>query len=167
MTIDIDEAFRGALTKMAESQGRGFQTELAERVGVSPQYIWKLLKQKSYGSEAIRRRIAAALGYGYEEFLSLGSALGEGATKPEEAADAPEIRDLLRKTRGVLLSPHADIKGALSSNIETFYRAVEDREAIHRLELNAQAQNARLEALEKKMSDAGPPRQNTGTEGEM
>ena len=163
--MSLDDDFKAALQMEEARRGRGFQTWLAAKVEVSPQYIFNMLKGTRYGSESVRRKIAAALGYGYEEFLLMGGgALPPGELIPPEAADPPEIKELLKKTRTVLLSQYIDIKGALSSNIETFHRAVVDREAIHRLEVNAQAQNARLEALEKK-DDQAPRGQNTGTEG--
>ena len=171
MIVDIDEAFRAALNRAAESRGRGFQTKIAQKVGVSPQYIWKLLRQKSYGSEAVRRKIAAALGYGYEEFLATGKPIEDArAATSQLEHDRPEVRDLLEKTREVLLSGDPVMASALQSNILAFHQAVrnqrEAQEDRKRADLNAKALQARIEDLEQKVS-AGPPRQSTGTEGEI
>lgn len=68
-------AFKTALAKFQEQHGRGFLTWLAKQSGISPQYANQLLKQDRYGSEAVRRKIAAALGFTYEEFLEVGRGL--------------------------------------------------------------------------------------------
>lgn len=70
---DFDEIFRAAL-KAATSE-RGAKSKLARDTGLSSPFIYRMLKGSQYGSEATRRKIAAALGYPgsrYEEFLNIG-----------------------------------------------------------------------------------------------
>lgn len=128
--------FHAALKAEADRVGRGFQKNLALRVDVRPQYIYKLVHQKSYGSEQIRRKIANALGYEYEEFLKIGERILDGNIQVEAeevkksqeslARASPDARmqELLDMTEYVLEADHPEITPALESNIVAFYYAV-------------------------------------------
>lgn len=55
------------------------QAELAEKLGVSRQYISRLASERAFGTEITRRKLAAICGFdgstdgkGYEDFLSFG-----------------------------------------------------------------------------------------------
>ncbi len=168
--MSVDDDFRAALQREGAKRGRGFQTWLAARVNVSPQYVFNMLKGNRYGSESIRRRIAEALGYEYEEFLGAGRERVPGAEEARQTQEEPPgIRELLEKTREVLLSGDPVIASALSANIVAFHQSIKNERAAaegrKRADLNAKALQARIEDLEHKIS-SGPPRQNTGTEGE-
>jgi transcriptional regulator with XRE-family HTH domain len=69
----MDSTFVSALT-LHLSQFRT-QKEFAERLGISAAYLSQLLNGRRSGRDGIRRRIAAALGFGdlkYSRFLDLG-----------------------------------------------------------------------------------------------
>jgi len=69
---NIVKAFQAALKSEMKKKGHGGQVWLANQIGVTPQYVYKLQKGRSAGTEQLRRRIAAVFGYGYETFLDLG-----------------------------------------------------------------------------------------------
>ncbi len=75
---EIYKAFTAALLKQQAKIGWGFGAELARKINKSPQYVDKLLKGKSYGTEALRRKIARVLGYDYESFIGIGPTTGQG-----------------------------------------------------------------------------------------
>lgn len=70
------ENFHVALRHLAEREGRGFQTFLSQKIGVSLGFINQVLKGevKKAGFET-QVKIANALGYDYLEFMKLGSRL--------------------------------------------------------------------------------------------
>jgi len=86
---DLDIAFQAALEKAIAERGYGARARLARKVGVTPTYITRLIKSKSYGSEQTRRRIADAFGFTYEDFLNYGRGIdrGEENTLPEMGFD--------------------------------------------------------------------------------
>lgn len=57
---------------------RGERDRLAVRVGIDPSYVSNLSGGRRMGSEKMRRAISAALGYTYEDMLSLGQWILEG-----------------------------------------------------------------------------------------
>ncbi len=167
---DVPERFRAVLAEWIGSQKRGAQARLSRATGISPVIINEILSGKRAGTEEQRRKIAAALGYEYDQFLASRSQTEDAGGAPRQIEiDNPQIWDLLEKTREVLLCGDPVMASALQSNILAFHQAVRNQsqaqEDRKRAELNAKALQARIEDLEQKVS-AGPPRQNTGTEGE-
>lgn len=78
----VERAFQEALRAEIDRRPHGLQVELAQKCGVKPQYINAIYKGRKPGSETVRRKIADALGYGYEEFLEMGfDLLGESQPK--------------------------------------------------------------------------------------
>jgi len=69
---DIDTFFRAALAKIISEKGWGAKADTARKAGVSNAYIVDILKGRRAGSERIKRTIASALGFSYEEMLSIG-----------------------------------------------------------------------------------------------
>ncbi len=163
MKTPVHEVFSRALNLWLRGKGHGAQASLAKTTGLSPSQINDILHLRRKGDEDQRREIAAAAGYTYEDFLALACESRLVREDPRESTGLPEVIELLRKAKAVLASPHDDIKAALGSNIETFFKAVQDRETIHRLQLSVEAQDARLGALEEKMSE-DPPGQKHGTD---
>ncbi len=91
---DTNLYFQAALKQLLRKQW-GLQTKLAKEVGVSQQTISKLVKGTLQGKEVTRRKIAAFLGYTYEDFLQLGhSLLTPKRTIPVagEAVDRPPLK---------------------------------------------------------------------------
>lgn len=70
--VPIEEIFRVALNHELEQRGRGAQTEIVKKTDLKPAYLNHIVKGRKYGSESVRRAIASALGYEYEDFLDVG-----------------------------------------------------------------------------------------------
>ena len=70
-----NEHFWAALKYCIDELPRGTKAKLARTVNIAPPYLGDILKKRSKGSEATRRKIALALGYEYEDFLALGEKL--------------------------------------------------------------------------------------------
>jgi transcriptional regulator with XRE-family HTH domain len=137
---DIDKAFHAALQAEITKGGYGASARLAKLVNLTPTYISRLLRQKGYGSELTRRKIAAALGYGYEEFLNLGrepaAALREAEEPQARLAPMDEMPVLMQKAKEVLESSDTTIREALKSNILAFHESLMDRAEKKRLALS-------------------------------
>lgn len=73
---DVKRLFHAALQasklNWSELYGQGFGAYLAKEAGVSPGYISQLLNGEKDPSEEVRRSIAAALNYRYEDFIRYG-----------------------------------------------------------------------------------------------
>lgn len=72
---NLDDIFREALQYFVDSSGKSQRKFATEDLCVQPSFLNDLLKQRKYGNEATRRKIADALGYPgsrYEEFLDIG-----------------------------------------------------------------------------------------------
>lgn len=85
----IAEIFRNNLKQVLEEPGQPSQAELARKIGISPSYLNDLIHGRTNGSEKVRRAIAAALGYSYENFLALGRRLLSG-----ESPNQAEVCDI-------------------------------------------------------------------------
>lgn len=72
---DITMNFQSALNHSIGKIGYGAQRKIAEKAGISQQYISGILSGKRFGKEDVRRDIAKACGYDYEDFLKLGKNL--------------------------------------------------------------------------------------------
>lgn len=78
-----DELFAAALRHFLSNKEKGLtQMALAEKVGVSKSYIYKLSRGLSPGTEELRRQVSAVYGFGgpkdqksYEDFFNLGKQL--------------------------------------------------------------------------------------------
>ncbi|MGL4208258.1 MAG: S24 family peptidase [Candidatus Adiutrix sp.] len=71
---NLNEIFRQALIAVIPKT-RGAQARLAEQSGVLANYLNRIIKGTKPGSEGVRRRIAATLGFPgarYEDFLAIG-----------------------------------------------------------------------------------------------
>ena len=64
--------FHAALKHILDKAERGFQKELSGKTGVKPSVINDIYRERTHGSEATREKLVVALGYSYEDFLSLG-----------------------------------------------------------------------------------------------
>lgn len=69
---DIDTIFRIALGKIVSEKGWGGKSDTARKAGVSNAYIVDILKGRRAGTERVKRVIATALGFSYEEMLNIG-----------------------------------------------------------------------------------------------
>ena len=71
----IDLIFSKSLRSILDTSGvKGAQSRVAEKVGVTPQHISAISLGKRGGDEGLKREIAKALGYEYEDFLDLARA---------------------------------------------------------------------------------------------
>jgi transcriptional regulator with XRE-family HTH domain len=73
--VDSSACFVAALNNRLKKGIHGDKKKLATAVGVTTGYISHLLAGKRQGSEDLRRNIAAALGYKYDQFLGRGYAI--------------------------------------------------------------------------------------------
>jgi transcriptional regulator with XRE-family HTH domain len=90
----LDRIFRAALQDRITKGGRGTQAMVSKKAGLLPSYVNDILKGRKYGSEEVRRAIAMALGYNYEDFLDLGRELLGLKTKTDVGEPfkyAPEL----------------------------------------------------------------------------
>ena len=69
---DIDIVFRAALAKIISDKGRGAKSHTAKKAGLTPVYIGQILKGQRRGTDRVKRVIASALGFSYEEMLTIG-----------------------------------------------------------------------------------------------
>jgi phage repressor protein C with HTH and peptisase S24 domain len=81
-TFQEHELFRAALTAIVDEQGHGVQKGIAAAVERSPSYINDILRGRAKGSANTRRRIAEALGLGYEAMLERGASLLRQPSEP-------------------------------------------------------------------------------------
>jgi transcriptional regulator with XRE-family HTH domain len=77
MARKTKDPFKVFLHHLLQKKGRGGQSKLARKVGISQQYVNLLadIKGDRTGSEKVRRQIAAAFGYKYETFLDKGQTI--------------------------------------------------------------------------------------------
>jgi transcriptional regulator with XRE-family HTH domain len=99
-----------ALKKELDNLGHGGQAKIARCAGVSRSLLNDIVKGRSFGGEAKRLAIAAALGYDdYETFLDIGRALMKVAvvrqapTPARKAAMSDELIELLQENRKLRL----------------------------------------------------------------
>jgi transcriptional regulator with XRE-family HTH domain len=71
----IMKNFQAALNHSISRIGYGAQRIIAKKSGVSQQYISGIVSGKRFGKEDVRRSIAKACGYEYEQFLKFGESL--------------------------------------------------------------------------------------------
>jgi hypothetical protein len=57
--INLDEKFKAALIEATKK--RGVQAQIAKVSGLGATYINNIIKGRNYGSEEVKRKIAAAL----------------------------------------------------------------------------------------------------------
>ena len=108
---DVRQFFMAALKAELEKRGHGFQSELAQKAGVSKSTVNDILKGRSSGSDHNRRAMATALGYlDYEEFLDIGRRLsgvkplrGKSNKAGKSTAETPALVDLLLENRALRL----------------------------------------------------------------
>jgi len=106
---DVRQFFMAALKAELAKRGHGFQSELAQRAGVSKSTVNDILKGRSSGSDRNRRAMAEALGYAnYEEFLDIGRQLtglepvrGEKIQHHKSLTEAPALLELLVENRAL------------------------------------------------------------------
>lgn len=70
--MKYNEDFTKALIKYLEPLGRGGQTKLSRKTGVSTNVICSIIKGRRPASERTKNMIADALGYTYDQFLNFG-----------------------------------------------------------------------------------------------
>jgi transcriptional regulator with XRE-family HTH domain len=106
METNIENIFMHALLHFKKQLGSA--KNLVERTGLTQPYMSQLLNGRRQGSERVRRSIATALGYEYEEFLNIGRTILEGK-KPEEIEEDWDglTGDELRE-RGFITVPFSD-----------------------------------------------------------
>jgi len=78
MISDFREQFRAAFAYFLNQEGRGSQSRLAEKIGIRQQVVSQIFNKLTDGNEEIRRKIATAYGYEYDDFLKFGEALMSG-----------------------------------------------------------------------------------------
>ena len=81
----LEELFRAAALHLT-SRKRGEQARISKEMDIHGPYLNAILKGRKPGTEEIRRKIAAALGYEgrrYEDFLEIGRSVLEGHEPPE------------------------------------------------------------------------------------
>jgi transcriptional regulator with XRE-family HTH domain len=149
--------FSAALAHLVSKKGRGAQEALAKQVRITPQYISRLARGERSGAEDVRRKIASALGYSYDEFLALGRALLRGdhsssigstsdelIRKPVERGSGsccvagaselpPETKDLVSLAVEILTS-ETKYARLLAENIRSFHESIQFTERIESLE---------------------------------
>ena len=102
--FDIDRYFRSALK--GATSNRGDQSRLARESGVSLRNINNILKDRTGGSDSVKRKLAAALGYPgrkFEDFLEIGRAIIENRPIPDLAPHT--LTDSELADRGFLTVP--------------------------------------------------------------
>jgi len=82
-------AFNWALKHYYEEKGYGFQTWLAEKVGVSTRHINDLVHNKKGASIELMEAIADALETTVEDMLALGRKLSEPLPEPKPSPPPP------------------------------------------------------------------------------
>lgn len=78
MGYDVTGSFRAAFTHIIKQAKRGTQARVSKEAGLYGSQVGDILSGRRPGSEEQRRAIAAALGYTYEDMLSLGQWILEG-----------------------------------------------------------------------------------------
>ncbi len=72
LIMDYNEDFKKALVKYLEPLGRGGQTALSRKTGISTNVICSIVNGRRTASERTKNSITNALGYTYDEFLNFG-----------------------------------------------------------------------------------------------
>lgn len=86
---NLTEYFALALIAQAKNKPHGFQADLARKANVSRSIVSDIVNMRKYGSEEVRRSIAKALGWDYEDFLNYGKSIKENTEyKPENFASS-------------------------------------------------------------------------------
>ena len=88
--------FTTAMNYLIRKKGRGSMAELADKVKISPGYASNLRSGVKYGTEEIRAKISAFLGYDYLVFLTLGKWIQDGKN-PEDWPPSSLDKDNLIK----------------------------------------------------------------------
>lgn len=70
--MNYQDDFKNALIKYLKPLGHGGQTKLSQKAGVSTNIICSIVNGRRTASERTKNKIANALGYTYDEFLSFG-----------------------------------------------------------------------------------------------
>jgi len=171
---DLDDLFVAALETGLEDLQPDALEYLARQTRKDIRFLKLLLAGRICASEDLQREIAfLAGGQELNDFINSGADIVTGrkqalrikttqAAEPraEFKTDSP-INELIEKAREILISNDDVIREALRANIIAFHKSISDR---HRFDLTIEAQNSKIEALEKKI-EAIPRNQNTGTEG--
>lgn len=72
MSMNIAELFRRTFKVWIEGQPRGEQSEIADTIGISRQYMSDFINGRKMLSEEKREALAALAGFTYVEFLRMG-----------------------------------------------------------------------------------------------
>ena len=120
--------FAAALRHLVQQQW-GLQTKLAKELGISQQSISKLASGKMEGKEADRRRIAAILGYSYEDFLQFGCVLIDNADS--DTAPNGGIATLSKQVDFLLNEASAEEVNFLKFTTDNLYQLVKSRNSKH------------------------------------
>ncbi|MDH5297859.1 MAG: hypothetical protein OEV91_02455 [Desulfobulbaceae bacterium] len=83
MGSDIASVFRAAFAHIIKQAKRGTQARVSKETGLYGSQVGDLLSGRRPGSEEQRRSIATALGYTYEDMLSLGQWILDGKDPAE------------------------------------------------------------------------------------
>ena len=97
------------------------QRQFALKVGITPQYLNKIMLEKNYGSDEIRRKIAASLGYPndkYEDFLNIGRKILAGQKPMSDFGSLPELSEKARQAIAEA-SPVIHLDGDLMIDVVT------------------------------------------------
>lgn len=114
------------------------QADLARGVDTTPQNIHMLVRGVRSGGEAIRRRIAEAFGYRYDDFLNLGERLASGETIPMDeligiqlqmSTPRPALTGLTVRRGGIDAPPE---RPAILKSPEEYIRSVDFSEFVDR-----------------------------------
>jgi len=76
-----ERAFHAAFSRIISEGKRGLQAEIARKIGKEPPYINRIVSGDRPGTEDVRRSISSALGYTYEEMLSIGRRILDGQSE--------------------------------------------------------------------------------------
>lgn len=139
----VHKYFQFALKYQLEQQGRGTQNQLAVKLGFHPSYIMQIKNGNRVGTPETQARIAAALGYSYEEFLYLGRSIYNETKDKLSKSDAQRIHQSISHPIGYSLD-NDDLWKKISVILE---KLPDDKEAFEAFKFQI---NAFYELISKK-----------------
>lgn len=95
---NLDDIFLTSLKYFVETSGHSQRKFALEVLNLQPSFLNDLLKQRKYGNELTRRKIASALGFSegkYEDFLEIGRKILAGQEPGLSAATEQTIAEAL------------------------------------------------------------------------
>lgn len=104
------ECFLALLRRLSVEAGLGFNRRVAEASGMSEQFVGRIVGGRQAGGERSRERVAAALGWQYDDFIRLGRAVLDGTIPegaPIEAPPPPEMDQGQFAGRGFVCVPYS------------------------------------------------------------